>query len=105
VPRPEVSSSLPSQSTSFVDRAGELARQNPLALAVAARQTAAFADRVAFVALASVGTMLDHALATARSMIGADVFAAVWAEAQTLRVEQILNGLPSAAVFTAVRDR
>jgi len=49
--------------------------------------------------------MLDHALATAHSMIGADVFAAVWAEAQTLRVEQILNGLPSVAVFTAVRDR
>jgi hypothetical protein len=48
---------------------------------------------------------VDHALATARSMIGADVFAAVWAEAQTLRVEPILNGLPSAAVFTAVRDR
>jgi len=49
--------------------------------------------------------MLDHALATARSMIGADTFAAVWAEAQALSVEQILNGLPSVAAFTAVRDR
>ncbi len=49
--------------------------------------------------------MLDHALATARSMIGADTFAAVWAEAQALPVEQILNGLPSVAAFTAVRDR
>ena len=49
--------------------------------------------------------MVDHALATARSMIGADVFAAVWTEVQSLPVEQIVNGLPSVAVFTAVRDR
>ena len=49
--------------------------------------------------------MIDHALATARSTIGADTFAAVWAEAQSLPVEQILNRLPSVAAFTAVRDR
>jgi hypothetical protein len=49
--------------------------------------------------------MVDYALATARSTIGADTFAAVWAEAQSLPVEQILNGLPSVAAFTAVRDR
>ena len=49
--------------------------------------------------------MVDHALATARSMMGADVFAAVWVEAQSLPVEHIINGLPSVAVFTAVRDR
>jgi tetratricopeptide (TPR) repeat protein len=48
--------------------------------------------------------MVDHALATARSMISADTFAAVWAEAQSLPAEQILNGIPSVAVFTAVRD-
>ncbi|HEX9373659.1 MAG TPA: AAA family ATPase, partial [Roseiflexaceae bacterium] len=45
--------------------------------------------------------MVDQALATARSMIGADAFAAVWEEAQSLRVEQILNGLPSVAALTA----
>jgi predicted ATPase len=49
--------------------------------------------------------LVDHALATARSMIGADTFAAVWAEGQSLPVKQILNGLPSAAAFTAARDR
>jgi tetratricopeptide (TPR) repeat protein len=45
--------------------------------------------------------MVDHALATARSMIGADAFAAVWTEAQSLPVEQILSGLPSFAALTA----
>ena len=43
-------------------------------------------------------------LATARSTLG-DAFAAVWAEAQALPAEQILSGLPSVAVFTAIRDR
>ena len=49
--------------------------------------------------------MVEQALATARSILGEEAFAAVWAEAQSLSVEQILNGLPSAAAFTAVRDR
>jgi predicted ATPase len=48
---------------------------------------------------------VEQALATARSILGAEAFAAVWAEAQSLPVEHILNGLPSVAVFTAVRDR
>jgi hypothetical protein len=33
-------------------------------------------------------------------MLGADAFAAVWAEGQALRLEQILNTLPSAAAFS-----
>jgi predicted ATPase/class 3 adenylate cyclase len=45
--------------------------------------------------------MVDHALATARSMLGDTTFAAVWAEAQALSVEQILSGLPSVAALTA----
>jgi len=45
--------------------------------------------------------MVDHALATARSMLGDTTFAAVWAEAQVLSVEQILSGLPSVAALTA----
>ncbi|MFL5806353.1 MAG: tetratricopeptide repeat protein [Roseiflexaceae bacterium] len=45
--------------------------------------------------------MVDHALATARSMLGDTTFAAVWAEAQALPVEQILSGLPSFAALTA----
>src|SRR5262249_21172389 len=48
---------------------------------------------------------VEQALATARSMLGDNAFAAVWTEAQSLPVEQILNGLPSVAAFTAVRDR
>jgi tetratricopeptide (TPR) repeat protein len=38
--------------------------------------------------------MVDHALATARAMLGGTTFAAVWAEVQALPAEQILNGLP-----------
>jgi hypothetical protein len=34
---------------------------------------------------------VDTALATARSILGADAFAAVWAEAQTLPLEQLLT--------------
>jgi predicted ATPase len=45
--------------------------------------------------------LVDYALVTARSMLGDTTFAAVWAEAQALPVEQILNGLPSVAVHTA----
>jgi tetratricopeptide (TPR) repeat protein len=49
--------------------------------------------------------LVNHALATARSMLGETTFAAVWAEAQSLPVEQILSGLPCFAALTAVRDR
>jgi tetratricopeptide (TPR) repeat protein len=48
--------------------------------------------------------MVDQALATARSISGEAAFAAAWAEAQSLPVDQILDRLPSVAAFTAVRD-
>jgi len=46
-------------------------------------------------------TMVDHALATARSLLGDTTFAAVWAEARALPAEQILDRLPSVAALTA----
>jgi hypothetical protein len=48
--------------------------------------------------------MVDQALATAQSTLGDDAFAAVWAEAQTLPLEQILRTLPDIAVFVGLRD-
>ena len=48
---------------------------------------------------------MDNALATARSMLGADAFAAVWVEAQALPLEQILNPILSGASFAALGDR
>ena len=48
---------------------------------------------------------VEQTLATARSALGDDAFAAVWAEAQALPLEQILNTLPSAAAFATLRDR
>jgi hypothetical protein len=44
---------------------------------------------------------VEQALATARSALGADAFAAVWAEAQALPLEQIVSAIPSLAVFAA----
>ena len=44
---------------------------------------------------------VEQALATARSILDEEAFAAVWAEAQALPVEQILSGLPSGAALTA----
>jgi hypothetical protein len=44
---------------------------------------------------------VDSALATARSTLGDEAFAAVWAEAQALPLEQILNAILSAASFGA----
>jgi tetratricopeptide (TPR) repeat protein len=40
-------------------------------------------------------------LATTRATLQPDVFAAIWAEAETLSPEQILNAIPSAATFSA----
>jgi tetratricopeptide (TPR) repeat protein len=48
--------------------------------------------------------MVDQALATAQSTLGDDAFAAVWAEAQALPLEQILRTLPDIAVFVGLRD-
>ena len=43
---------------------------------------------------------VDQSLAIGRAALGADAFAAVWAKGQALRLEQILNTLPSAAAFS-----
>jgi len=43
---------------------------------------------------------VEQTLATARSALGADTFAAVWAETQALPLEQILSTIPSAAAFS-----
>jgi MalT-like TPR region len=48
---------------------------------------------------------VDQALATARSTLGDDAFAADWAEAQTLTLEQIVSTLPDIAAFAGLRDR
>jgi hypothetical protein len=48
---------------------------------------------------------LTNTLTTARSILGVDAFAAVWAEAQTLPLEQIISNVPSAAPFDALGDR
>lgn len=53
---------------------------------------------------------VDHAgveqmLATARSRLGDDAFAAVWAEAQALPLEQILSTIPSVAAFAGLGNR
>jgi predicted ATPase len=43
---------------------------------------------------------VEQALASARSILDADVFAAVWEEAQAMPLEQILSTIPSAAAFS-----
>jgi predicted ATPase len=48
---------------------------------------------------------IEQALASARTTLGANAFAAVWAEAQVLPLEQILNAVLSAATLDMVRDR
>lgn len=48
---------------------------------------------------------VEQSLATAQSTLGVDACAAVWAEAQTLPLEQILRTLPDAAAFVGLRDR
>src|SRR5262249_33851313 len=48
---------------------------------------------------------VEQALTNARSTLGDDTFAAVWAEAQVMPLEQILSTIPSAASFAALRDR
>ncbi|MFL5806015.1 MAG: ATP-binding protein [Roseiflexaceae bacterium] len=45
---------------------------------------------------------VERALATARSALGDAAFAAVWAEAQELPLEQLLNAIPSEAAFAAL---
>jgi len=49
--------------------------------------------------------MVDHALATARSMLGDTTFVAMWEAAQKLPLEQIISTMPSSAVFAGLRDR
>lgn len=44
---------------------------------------------------------LEHALATTRSALGADVFAAIWSEAETLPLGQILGAIPSLSSLSA----
>src|SRR5262249_5551053 len=46
---------------------------------------------------------VEQTLATARSTLGDDAFAAVWAEGQALPLEQILSTIPDVAVFAALR--
>ena len=48
---------------------------------------------------------VERALAAARSALGEDAFAAVWAEAQAQSLEQILSALPSVAMFAVLGDR
>ena len=48
---------------------------------------------------------VEQTLAAARSMLGDNAFAAVWAEGQTLALEQILSTIPSTAAFAALPDR
>ena len=45
---------------------------------------------------------VEDALATARSALAADAFAAVWTEARELPLEQVLSAIPSAASFDAL---
>jgi hypothetical protein len=44
---------------------------------------------------------VEQVLATARSALSARAFAAVWAEAQALPLEQIVCAIPGLAVFAA----
>jgi non-specific serine/threonine protein kinase len=46
---------------------------------------------------------IEHALATARAALGTDAYAAVWAEAQALPLEQVLNTVSGVVAFTANR--
>ena len=48
---------------------------------------------------------VEQTLATARSTLGDDAFAAVWAETQTLLLEQILSTIPTAAALAVLGDR
>jgi len=48
---------------------------------------------------------VEQAVADARSMLGDNAFAAVWAEAQALAPEQILSTFPNMAAFATLRDR
>jgi WD40 repeat protein/predicted ATPase len=48
---------------------------------------------------------VEQALASARSTLGDDTFAAVWAEAQAMPLEQILSAILSAAPFAALGDQ
>jgi predicted ATPase len=48
---------------------------------------------------------VELALADARSLLGDNTFAAVWAEAQALAPEQILSSIPSTAAFATLGDR
>jgi predicted ATPase len=48
---------------------------------------------------------VDHAFATARSMLGDTTFAAVWEAAQKLPLEQIISTIPSSAMLAGLRDR
>jgi HAMP domain-containing protein len=50
---------------------------------------------------------LSNTLATARSILGADAFAAVWAEAQSLSLEQVLRTIATAtaAAIPPQRER
>jgi len=48
---------------------------------------------------------VDHALATARSILGDTTFAAVWEETQKLPLEQIISIIPNSAVFAGLGDR
>jgi hypothetical protein len=48
---------------------------------------------------------VEQALATARSTLGDDGFGAVWEEAQTLPLDQILKTIPGTAILIVLRDR
>jgi len=48
---------------------------------------------------------VEQAVAAARSILGEEAFAVVWAEAQSLPVEHILSTIPSTAAFATLRDR
>ena len=48
---------------------------------------------------------MEQTLATARSTLGEDAFAAVWAEAKELPLEQLLNTIPGAAMLERPRER
>jgi hypothetical protein len=48
---------------------------------------------------------VEQALATVRSTLGDDAFAAVWAEAKELPLDQLLDTIRNAAPFDALPDR
>jgi hypothetical protein len=86
-----------------------------LASVVVAQGHAELAERLlaaASVLRVQMGTLIrpvdqagvERTLATARSRLG-DVFAPVWAEAQTRALEQILSTIPSIAAYNVLGDR